>query len=156
MGNLIILSFGRQIVVKTKILTLCFFLISTSTALAAETVYVGDSIAQGFKNAANGTGLTKIGASPKTVLEYVKMTSDQKDIVLSTGISNNCNDFKSVEKQFQLLQNANLIVIGNKNCKPEINNKLKYLCDKHKSCKFVPITSSKDGVHPAKYFKLSF
>lgn len=132
-----------------------FILLSLISGICyAQPVYVGDSIAQGFKLAAKGEGLTKVGASPKTVLEYVKMTNDRKDIILSTGISNNCNDFNSVKKQLDLLKDNNLTLIGNKNCKPEINDELKKLCNQHKSCKFIPLLDSKDGIHPSKYYKL--
>jgi len=71
-------------------------------------LFIGDSIAEGFRN--RGEGTTLVGASPSKVLSFLMQdlarnpnAYQNRLINLSTGISNNPNDLDSIRKQFELL-----------------------------------------------------
>ena len=75
----------------------------------------GDSIAVGYCK--NFLGKRKVGSNPAQVLTYLQndtLKFKGKNIIISTGISNNRTDTISIEKQFELLKRTanTVIVIG--------------------------------------------
>ena len=133
-------------------------LLILSPTIYANTIYVGDSIALGFKQHNKGKGSTKIGANPSKVLSYIVRTDlkPYSKIVLSTGLSNDCSDQESVEKQFQtiLLKNKkiNIDLLSSPYCKNYLF--LRRMCSQDTNCKLISFPTS-DGIHPKSY-KLNF
>jgi len=129
--------------------------------------FIGDSITDGYKIAAKGTGDTTVGANPKTILAKIKEKLDKdpnffkgKNVNLSTGLSNNTEDTKNIEEQLKLLKaaGANASVYGVANdfkgdaSKGEaMNKKLEELSTKYGMSFKGGFKSSKDKVHPASY-----
>ncbi len=73
--------------------------------------YYGDSIAVGYGGKSPGS--RRVGASPAEVLSYLER--DLKDnpekfkgktVNISTGVSNNPTDFRSIERQLSRLQQS--------------------------------------------------
>ena len=81
---------------KLTLLTVvcCISNITVAKPQCSDYCFIGDSIAQGYKQASRAQGDTRIGASSKEVLNKVKSTNCNK-VVLSSGISNSVNDFVS-------------------------------------------------------------
>lgn len=122
----------------------------------ANTVFIGDSIAHGYKLASHGAGKTKVGASPSLVFRFLKSSNiKQYDrIVLSTGISNGCHDIKTINDEFDYIElhrkrKSQVIILGNKNCK----NGSSYLKRKVNlyGYDYIPVVATKDGIHPKTY-----
>ena len=127
-----------------------------SPHVLANTIFIGDSIADGYKKYNKGTGFTKVGANPKTVLSYVHSASyrDVSKVILSSGISNNCHSISTVKDQLFYLsaKPVNIILLGNNNCNGA-NDTLKLMCSKYSNCKFESIPYGRDGIHPNQYNK---
>lgn len=119
--------------------------------------FIGDSIAQGYKQSHRAQGNTRVGASSKEVLNKVKSTKCNK-VVLSSGISNSVNDFVSVEKQMSYLntKEVKVVLLGTSKTFPKkgnlLNIKLNSICSKYPNCTFNGgFIASKDNVHPKSY-----
>lgn len=119
--------------------------------------FIGDSIAQGYKQSHRAQGNTRVGASSKEVLNKVKSTKCDK-VVLSSGISNSVNDFVSVEKQLSYLntKEVKVVLLGTSKTFPKkgnlLNIKLNSVCSKYTNCTFNGgFIASKDNVHPRSY-----
>lgn len=128
----------------------------TSPTVLANTIFIGDSIADGYKKYNKGIGFTKVGANPKTVLSYVHSASyrDVSKVILSSGISNNCHSISTIKDQLFYLsvKPVNVILLGNNNCNGA-NDTLKLMCSKYSNCKFESIPYGRDGIHPNQYNK---
>jgi hypothetical protein len=124
----------------------------------AAPVIAGDSLAQ--PDGLGGTGVR--GASPSKVLDAVRADSragkySGQPVVLSTGASNNPNDFDSIEQQIREAQGGNagqITVLGVGPAveakAPGTNAKLQALAKSY-GANFVPLPAdqmSPDGVHP--------
>ena len=138
-----------------KIYILITLLLGLSSHATAS-CYIGDSIAHGYRTYNKAQGITKVGANPSTVLTYVKRSSCSSPIILSTGISNNPTDFKSVHKQLQALQSKQVIMLGTSTSFPKYGNKLNVelnkICKLYTSCTFNGgFKASRDKVHPISY-----
>lgn len=133
------------------------------------TLYYGDSIAEGYKTANKGDGNTKVGASPKYIADEIskalKANKDifkGKDVILSSGYSNNNQDLKSVAEQLKMLNDAGANVRllgvaknfkGDKALGTKMNSDLEALAKKM-GVKFTGgFDASKDNVHPSAYKK---
>lgn len=135
----------------------------------ANTIVVGDSIAQGY---ANTRGLdsqyTKVGASPKQILTNVQALVNKgglsgKTVILSTGMSNDPNDRQNILQQAKLLHQSGakvkILGVANKFKGSEkngklLNDSLKQLADIHGFEFSGGFEAGKDNVHPANYAKL--
>lgn len=138
------------------------------TAKVKEKVFFGDSIADGYKNYHKGSGWTKVGADPKTVLFYLSNTVlknpskyRDKDVYLSTGISNNPTDSLSIATQLQRLKDlgVKVKVFGISNQYPKgnplaLNTLLATLCKRFGHTFLGGFNAGKDKVHPATYATL--
>lgn len=128
----------------------------TSPTVLANTIFIGDSIADGYKKYNKGIGFTKVGANPKAVLSYVHSASyrDVSKVILSSGISNNCHSISTVKEQlfYLIVKPVNVILLGNNNCNGA-NDTLKLMCSKYSNCKFESIPYGRDGIHPNQYNK---
>lgn len=128
--------------------------IMTASFATNATLYIGDSIAHGYKEYNNGKGITKVGANPSTVLSYLEKADldNIKNLVLSTGISNNCKQRSQVEKQFQHIRykniNLQILLLNSPYCKNYIF--LKQLCTNDHNCRLVTFPTT-DGIHPTNY-----
>lgn len=83
------------------------------------TLYFGDSIAHGYKQAADGSGYTRVGANPKEILREVNKaikdgTVKGNTVVLSSGLSNNTAGLNDVKATVKALKNAgaNVVLLG--------------------------------------------
>lgn len=137
-------------------------------AKVKEKVFFGDSIADGYKNYHKGSGWTKVGADPKTVLFYLSNTIFKnpsnyrdKDVYLSTGISNNPTDSLSISTQLQRLKDlgVKVKVFGISNQYPKgnpvgLNTLLATLCKRFGHTFLGGFNAGKDKVHPATYATL--
>ena len=137
-------------------------------AKVKEKVFFGDSIADGYKNYHKGSGWTKVGADPKTVLFYLSNTVlknpskyRDKDVYLSTGISNNPTDSLSIATQLQRLKDlgVKVKVFGISNQYPKgnplaLNTLLATLCKRFGHTFLGGFNAGKDKVHPATYATL--
>jgi hypothetical protein len=114
-------------------------------------------------------GISKVGASPQTILGYLKEIGEgslkSKNVILSCGISNGPNDLDTwVKKEFDFLKNlnCNVFVVGCTNKPPEkftksplnlvgMNDKVKKFAESY-GFKFCGgFTPQADGIHPADY-----
>ena len=116
--------------------------------------FVGDSIAQGYKIASNGDGVTKVGASPAMVKEFVSLTPFSGKVVLSTGASNNCNDEAVIINVINMatLKFEHVYLLSAPYCGNRVNEVMRIQCGNN--CTFIPVVAGSDGVHP-KYKKLN-
>lgn len=144
---------------------------------------MGDSIAAGI--AINGFGLknrsgayavkskdakgiSEVGASPKKILGFLEEIGKQnftnKNVILSTGLSNGPTDLDNIRKELQLLKdvNAKVYMIGVSNKPPSNlpdlkggNDKLKTLASEFGFTFFGGFDPISDGVHPnySNYYK---
>lgn len=136
-------------------------------SLSDDVMFIGDSIAHGYRSANSAAGLTEVGASPSRVLQQVKRTIEVggskmrgMPVVLSTGLSNNPQDLASVEEQIRLLRQAGaqvtvLGVANNYNLHGakggDINNALSTIASRYGSRFNGGFNAGKDGVHPQSY-----
>ena len=146
-------------IIKLMLLTVvcCISNITVAKSQCSDYCFIGDSIAQGYKQASRAQGDTRIGASSKEVLNKVKSTKCNK-VVLSSGISNSVNDFVSVEKQLSYLntKEVKVVLLGVSKTFPKkgnlLNIKLNSICSKYSTCTFNGgFIASKDNVHPKSY-----
>ena len=122
----------------------------------AKTVYIGDSIAEGYKLAVKADGITKVGASPQEVEEMLKQNPVGDTVVLSTGASNDCKNVAGVQRNITLahfLYNK-VYVLGAPYCGSMVEMEMRQRCTN--GCEFVPVTPGKDGIHPQYYKKLPY
>ena len=131
-------------------------------------VFFGDSIAEGYKNYHKGDGWTKVGINPKTVLFYLNNTVFKepsnyrdKDLYLSTGISNNPTDTLSIATQLQRLKDCGIKakVFGVSNQYPKgnpigLNAFLLSLCKRFGHTFLGGFNAGKDKIHPANWSTL--
>ena len=140
------------------------FLLASSLASASlagdlKEYYYGDSIAVGYGGKSPGS--RRVGASPSEVLGYLER--DMKDnpnkfkgqtINVSTGVSNNPSDFKSIERQLALLQKsgAKVNVLGAAQGRYDKENaRLASLSSSYGANFRGGFKPGRDGVHPASY-----
>lgn len=123
-------------------------------------LFVGDSIARGYKQ----SNLATNGHNPKKVLGTLQKAAQNnglkgKTVVLSTGLSNNPDDWKSIDAQLELLSNsgANVVVLSiasnfrdNTNLSSQINNKLKQKAEAY-GFGFQQLGNYRDGEAEKKY-----
>lgn len=140
-----------------KCLVFCLWGVSASTlASSSDVVYLGDSLAEGYKIAKKGRGITKVGASPKTVNTFLNQV-DLRDqlVVLSTGISNDCQDLGTVSKNIMHVSDRakGFMLLGTLKCNMQTQDWLKLKCANLHNCIYFPVEQlkSRDGVHPARY-----
>lgn len=132
--------------------------------------FVGDSIADGFRKNNGGSGMTKVGANPKTVMTFLQATVlknpsayKSRTVYLSTGMSNDFSQTATIAQQMSELQSAGIKahVFGVSNTYPkknptEMNNFLQQLCHKH-GMKFLGgFNAGSDNIHPANYSLASY
>ena len=83
---------------------------------SAVPIYIGDSIAHGYRKSIGAKGTTQVGASPKKVLDFVNRQGSLKGqtVMLSSGLSNNPGDTQSIEQQIAALKakGANVVLFG--------------------------------------------
>ena len=123
-------------------------------------LFIGDSIAEGMKDASKGEGNTKVGRNPSEVLsEMETMGSDyfkDKEVVLSTGLSNNTQDLDSVRKQMEFLKNAGakVKIAGMSNSREDLapgNQQLQELSSEYGYQFMGGYDAGEDKVHPTNY-----
>lgn len=82
----------------------------------------------------------------------------QQTVVLSTGISNNCQDIK--QAQYNILRVSNeastFLLIGTMNCPAKVQDQIIKLCSSLENCYFHELDKSKsrDGIHPSIYLPM--
>ncbi len=135
-------------------------------------LFYGDSIAHGYRNANHAQGLTKVGASPKMVLEQLHVALKRnpnafkgQTVILSSGLSNNVSDYGNIKKQLELLQGAgaNVQLLGVSNQfnlhsqnGGDMNRVLSALANQYGVQFKGGFNAGKDRVHPASYRNISF
>jgi hypothetical protein len=128
----------------------------------APRVFVGDSIAQGLKDAAGGEGHTIVSRKPHQVLADMENLGQEyfkgKNVVLSTGLSNNTQDIESVRKQMEFLKNAgaNVQVAGMSNSREDLapgNQQLQQLSSEYGYSFMGGFDAGEDEIHPTSYSK---
>jgi hypothetical protein len=133
----------------------------SSSSFAGDIVeyYYGDSIAVGYGGKSPGS--RRVGASPSEVLGYLE--KDMKDnpnkfkgstVNISTGVSNNTSDFKSIERQLALLKQsgAKVNVLGAAQGRyDKENERLSSLSSTYGANFRGGFKPGKDGVHPSSY-----
>lgn len=136
---------------------------TTATAIpdtSSQRLFIGDSIAEGMKDAAKGEGNTQVGRKPHEVLsEMERMGTDYfkgKEVVLSTGLSNNTQDLDSVRKQMEFLKNAGakVKIAGMSNSREDLapgNQQLQQLSSEYGYDFMGGYEAGKDKVHPTNY-----
>ena len=128
-------------------------------------VFFGDSIALGYKTAFKAEGWATAGASPQTVLYYLSKSIledpkkyKDKEIYLSTGMSNNPTDTLNIATQLLRLKEcgvkANVLGVSNQYPKGNptgLNTVLATLCKRFGHTFLGGFNAGKDKVHPASY-----
>lgn len=120
----------------------------------AKSFYVGDSIAEGYKIANMGNGITKIGASPDKVLNFLNNTPTKQDsLVLSTGASNDCSNINQIQENIRIASSKTkqLLVLSAPYCGEEVNKSIKDTCYSLASCQVGEVKAGADGIHPKTY-----
>lgn len=131
------------------------------------TLYFGDSIAHGYRQAAGGSGYTRVGANPKEILREVNKaikngTVKGNTVVLSSGLSNNTAGLSDVKATVKALKDAGANVVllgvadnykGNTKRGKSMNDNLASVASSN-GIAFTGGFSSKDKLHPTEY-KLS-
>jgi len=122
-------------------------------------LFIGDSIAEGYRN--QGEGTTLVGASPSKVLNFLQQDLARDPdayrgrlINLSTGVSNNPTDLSSIQKQFELLSKTGAIVnvLGAaKGTYDPQNRQLQQLSDQFGLRFLGGFDPGQDRVHPLSY-----
>jgi len=150
---------------KSKLMkTFGQFLLACSTAspsFAGELLeyYYGDSIAVGYGGRTSGS--RRVGASPAEVLGYLERDLKNNPekfkgstVNISTGVSNNPSDFKSIERQLALLQKsgARVNVLGAAQGRYDKENaRLAALSSTYGANFKGGFVPGRDGVHPRSY-----
>jgi len=132
---------------------------SSSLAADLKEFYYGDSIAVGYGG--DSPGSRRVGASPAEVLSNLErdLKNDPgkfkgQTVNISTGVSNNPGDFRSIEKQLKLLQQsgANVKVLGAAQGRyDKENERLAALSTQYGANFKGGFKPGRDGVHPASY-----
>ena len=133
----------------------------------AQTLFYGDSIANGYRQSNKGQGFTQDGASPQLILRNLQQTLGKnanafkgQNVVLSSGYSNNVNDLKAIEQQMLLLKNAgaNVQLLGVSNQYNlhgqnggAMNTNLQNLSKKYGASFLGGFDAGQDRVHPSNY-----
>lgn len=131
------------------------------------TMFYGDSIANGYRQFNKGQGFTQDGASPQLILRQLQQEFGKnnnafkgKNIVLSSGYSNNVNDLKAIEQQMILLKragaNVQLLGVSNQyNLHGQngglMNSNLQGLAKKYGANFLGGFDAGADNVHPPSY-----
>lgn len=144
---------------KYKLLIAFLFMFSGS-AQSKDVCFIGDSIAHGYKISVDGVGLTKVGANPNKVLDFLKVHRKCDKYILSSGISNDPTKINVVRDQLEYLKGSDVLLLGTSTKFPRYGNslniKLREVCSRFSGCDFnggfVP---SKDLVHPKNYKALN-
>lgn len=122
------------------------------------TLVIGDSIADGVRRACACQGRTRVGASSRMVLGYVRVAAvGGRHVVLSSGASNSPGDLRSVEAQLAHLVNsgARVTLLGVGPRFAHLNGRLAALAARY-GVRFQPIgATGADGVHPRSYGALA-
>ena len=124
--------------------------------------FIGDSIANGLQTAARGEGDTLVGRSPAAVLQAINRADSQqlagRRIVLSTGLSNNPSDLRSVQAQFAALRakgvdpsNITVVGLGSRSDIAEVAPSLQKIVNQNGANFTGNFQAGSDGVHPANY-----
>ena len=139
-----------------KMLLIGMLFIAQGLPFSKDALCYGDSIAVGYCRGMQG--YQKGGSNPKQVLSYLSYEVDKfygKDIVVSTGVSNNRKDFKSIENQFALLHVSgakSVTILGAANGRYDAENvRILKLCDIYGFKCLGGFTPSSDKVHPRTY-----
>lgn len=140
----------------TKFLIMSFFVLLQRYPFSNKSLCYGDSIAVGYCQGL--LGYQKSGATPSQVYLYLLNDVDKlynRDVVVSTGVSNNRYDFKLIEKQFKLLANSgarSVTILGAANGRYDVENvKLIELCKKYMIVCMGGFTPGNDRVHARTY-----
>jgi hypothetical protein len=149
---------------KRLMITFSQFLVAcsiSSSTFAGDIVeyYYGDSIAVGYGGKSPGS--RRVGASPAEVLSYIERDlKDKPDkfkgqtVNISTGVSNNTSDFKSIERQLARLQQsgAKVNVLGAAQGRYDRENeRLASLSSRYGANFRGGFKPGRDGVHPSSY-----
>lgn len=121
--------------------------------------YYGDSIAVGYGG--KSAGSRREGASPEEILSYIER--DLRDnpekfrgrtVNISTGVSNNPRDFRSIERQLARLQKSGAIVNVLGAAKGRYdgeNERLASLSSQYGATFKGGFVPGRDGIHPRSY-----
>jgi len=139
-----------------KMLLIGMLLIVQGLPFNKDALCYGDSIAVGYCRGMQG--YQKGGSNPRQVLSYLKHDVNKfygKDIVVSTGVSNNRKDFASIESQFALLHTSgarSITILGPAKGRYDTENvRILRLCDIYGFKCLGAFTPSSDKVHPRTY-----
>lgn len=144
--------------------------------IVGDSIAAGTAIAAGIKRSgsfgvksSDDKGISKVGASPKEVLDFLKEIGDSKlkdkIVILSSGISNGPDSIDKVKEQLKYLQGLNckvyLIGVSNdptnasgKNKFPKLVGMNEKLTEAAKEYNFVFLGGfkpSSDNIHPSSY-----
>lgn len=118
-----------------KYLAIIFLLSIMNVTAKADTIYIGDYTQYQAKYLKN----IDLHQSPKDVLNSLTSLDYKKidNVVLSTGVSNRCADYKVAEAQIKFLasKNINFIVIKDKSCFG-VESVLRKACESSTKCKY--------------------
>lgn len=127
------------------------------------TLFFGDSIAHGYRNASKSSGITKEGANPQQVLNFIRNYSGNlqgQTVVLSSGMSNNPTDTAAIRTQIRALRSrgANVRLLGVSNTYnlngqngAQMNAKLNRIAREENASFMGGFQAGRDNVHPAGY-----
>jgi hypothetical protein len=144
--------------------------------IVGDSIAAGTAIAAGLKRSgsygvksSDDKGISKVGAPPKEVLEFLKEIGDSKlkdkIVILSSGISNGPDALEKVKEQLKYLQglNCKVYIIGVSNDPTNAGGKSKFpklvgmnekLTEVAKEYNFVFLGGfkpSSDNIHPSSY-----
>ena len=130
-----------------------------NVAVVVMPLFYGDSIAVGYGK--DAPGRRRVGASPYEILGYLQqdlakdpLAFQDKLINLSTGVSNNPDDFTSIQKQLELLTKAgakiNVLGASKQRYGPQ-NQQLASLSKKFGVNFLGGFEAGSDQVHPLSY-----
>jgi hypothetical protein len=117
----------------------------------AATIYVGDSIAHGYKIHNGGSGITRVGAPPKVVSEFIYRAPRGEAVILSTGASNDCTDTQTIVRNINsaVEKYGRVYLLNAPYCGSVVARLLTSECKG--TCKLIRIKTGPDGIHPARY-----
>ena len=127
------------------------------------TIYFGDSIADGYRSAVNGTGSTRVGANPQQVLGFINGYSGNlqgQTVILSSGMSNDPTDTDGIRAQIRALRakGANVRLLGVSNTYnrkgqtgARMNALLGQIAREEHATFQGGFQAGRDNIHPASY-----
>ena len=127
------------------------------------TLFFGDSIAHGYRNASKADGITKEGANPQQVLSFIRNypgSLQGQTVVLSSGMSNNPTDTAAIRTQIRALRSrgANGRLLGVSNTYDlngqngaQMNAQLGRIAREENASFMGGFQAGRDNVHPAGY-----